>query len=213
MNRVLRRLTSLTTAVVILCFGLGSLSGQSANALAPQHEGAARFTGTTESKHTRFGGDDSANNLDSARVEAEQYREPQGYDVGLLLRVALTAVATNTVPSAQAEAEAFAAELRASGQNPRAASVAVDRTTGQVYRGTSGEATVRPSAIESKLPGTSAEPWSTANCAEVAACSSAVANGSKLKNLDVYTVKVKTPNVEFPPCNNCTQWVPPRKGG
>lgn len=94
MNRVLRRLTTLITTILISCLGLGFLSGQSASALAPRHEGAARCTGTTESKHARFSVDDSANNVDSARVEVERYLEPLCYDAAHLLRVSRTSVAT-----------------------------------------------------------------------------------------------------------------------
>jgi len=122
---------------------------------------------------------------------------------------AATRVATSAGPNAQAEAEAFAASVRAAAEGrPAAASAAaVDRTTGSVYYGTSGQFTVRPAALEGLLPKPSLEPWPAANCAEVAACASALGNGADLANLDVFTVRTLTGKM-FPACDNCASWLP-----
>lgn len=124
-------------------------------------------------------------------------------------RVALNTsrLAPRAIPSAFDEAAAYADELRAPPNPPTAATIAVDRTTGQVYRGTSGQLTVRPGQLEDLLPNPSLEPWRAANCGEVSACASALANGADLPNLDIVTIRVRTGDI-FPPSDNCASWVP-----
>ena len=119
--------------------------------------------------------------------------------------VVATGVAANT---ARAAAEAEAAALRqAGGRLPTATSAAVDRTTGRVFTGTSGESVAVPDALRSRLPDPSLEPWSAANCAEVAACSRAISAGANLDDLVTYTVRTRTGEY-FPPCRNCQVWLP-----
>jgi hypothetical protein len=112
-------------------------------------------------------------------------------------------------PTAQKAAQDAAQNIResSSGRPPTATAAAVDRTTGEVYTGTSGELTEAPSELADRLPSPSNEPWSPWNCAEVAACSKAIAAGSKLEDLDVATVRTAT-GEDFPPCDNCSTWLP-----
>lgn len=113
-----------------------------------------------------------------------------------------------SMATAKAEAEALAAELRsAPSRAPTMATAAVDRTTGEVFTGASGTRTVRPASLDDLLPSQSLEPWPVANCAEVAACAAAIASGSRLEDLDIYTVRTKTGQYAEP-CLNCETWIP-----
>ena len=94
---------------------------------------------------------------------------------------------------------------------PNKASAAVDRQTGEVFLGTNAERTVRPADLESRLPDPSLEAWTAANCAEVAACASAVGNGSAISNLDIYTARVNS-GARAEPYDNCASWVPSSRG-
>jgi RHS repeat-associated protein len=125
---------------------------------------------------------------------------------------ALSLGATRQPPNAQLEAEAYAAGLRANGVKARVAAAAVDTSTGEVYYGFNAQATVRPRVVERSLPNPSREPWRAANCAEVAACSDAVANGSNMINLNVAAVDVKTGQVRMA-CLNCQAWLPSTGSG
>jgi RHS repeat-associated protein len=111
--------------------------------------------------------------------------------------------------SAAEAAQQYASQLleTVTGRPPTAAAAAVDRTTGEVFFGYSGELSQAPSELADLLPNPSMEPWSAWNCAEVAACSKAIANGSQLENLDVATVRTAT-GEDFPPCDNCRSWLP-----
>jgi hypothetical protein len=118
-------------------------------------------------------------------------------------------VATKPGPSAVAEAQAEAARISAAGgKRPTMTSAAVERTTGKVYTGTSGYKGPVPPEIN--LPNPSRTAWTASNCAEVAACAKAIADGAKLDNLDVAAVYTKNGVVE-PPCANCSTWVPGKK--
>lgn len=64
-----------------------------------------------------------------------------------------------------------------------------------------------PPELAARLPKQSLERWAVTNCAEVAACAKAIRDGAKLKNLTVVTIRTKTGEI-FPPCRNCTTWVP-----
>lgn len=120
-------------------------------------------------------------------------------------------IASRAAETAQAEAEAYAAALRAAeGRTPTAASAAVDARTGNVYLGHSGGAAEVPPALRSQLPDPSLEPWSATNCAEVAACSRALQGGASLDDLAVWTVRTRTGEY-FPPCANCSTWLPGSK--
>lgn len=132
-----------------------------------------------------------------------------GYDAAHLLRVSHVINATKALPDPVAEAQAAAAQIRAGGgKTPTMTSAAVDSSTGKVYTGTSGYNGPVPPEIN--LPNPSKTPWSAANCAEVAACSAAIADGAKLENLQVATVRTRT-GVVAPPCPNCQAWVPGKK--
>lgn len=140
----------------------------------------------------------------SARAAGSTHRQVQG-EGGALSAFGPSRVAANT---ARAAAEAEAAALRqAGGRLPTARSAAVDRTTGRVFTGTSGESVAVPEALRCRLPDPSLEPWSAANCAEVAACSRAINAGANLDDLITYTVRTRTGEY-FPPCRNCQVWLP-----
>jgi hypothetical protein len=111
------------------------------------------------------------------------------------------------VPDALTEADRLADELRGQPGRPTAVAAAVDTRTGSVYYGRSGEMTVRPAELEELLPNPSRMPWPAANCAEVAACASAIGNGANLSDLSVAAVRVSTGEY-FPACRNCSTWVP-----
>ena len=102
-------------------------------------------------------------------------------------------MAANT---ARAAAEAEAAALRqAGGRLPTATSAAVDMTTGRVFTGTSGESVTVPEALRSRLPDPSIEPWSAANCAEVAA-SATMGNSASIESAGV-AAKTVRPGATF----------------
>ncbi len=111
--------------------------------------------------------------------------------------------------SALAGAAAKAASLRDLPKKswPRAASAAVDSRTGAVVGlGKSGGSPVVPPSLRSVLPSPSLSPWWEAdNCAEVAAASEAIGNGSALENLVIRTVRV-IDGLPFDPCPNCKTW-------
>lgn len=93
-------------------------------------------------------------------------------------------------------------------------SAAHDPVTGRTTIGFSGERLEPPSALKSRLPDPSREPWSTINCAEVAACSRQIdhltdeqAQAAILDRLQVYTVRTRTGEFAAP-CNNCSVWLP-----
>ncbi len=114
------------------------------------------------------------------------------------------------------EAAAYAAELRARqpppGWNdrswpPSTAAAAVDRRTGNVYRGHSAEPDVDvPPTVRKRLP-ISEEPWPADNCGEVKAASRAVENGANLDDLQIAAVYGKSGRPRVP-CRNCEQWIP-----
>ncbi|WP_227429529.1 RHS repeat-associated core domain-containing protein [Psychrobacter sp. I-STPA6b] len=109
-------------------------------------------------------------------------------------------------------ARAFANNLRNSSfrgkgkSQPRAASVAVDLTTGQSYYGISGwsvrSQNIHP-LLRSRMPNKSLTGCPNVdNCAEFNAVNNALNNGSIISNLEVHTVIVKT-DEPFPRCANC----------
>ena len=73
--------------------------------------------------------------------------------------------------------------------------------------GTSGQLSVRPEALENLLPEPSLEFWRSADCGEVSACASALANGANLEDLELVTIRVSSGDV-FLPCDNCVSWLP-----
>jgi len=123
----------------------------------------------------------------------------------------VTKASAQAVTTARVEAQAFAAALRvADGRTPAAAAAAVDRQTGNVFLGHSGETIEVPVSLRSRLPDPSLEPWSATNCAEVAAYSRALSGGASFDDLTVWTVRTRTGEY-FPPCDNCSTWLPGRK--
>jgi len=113
-----------------------------------------------------------------------------------------TSIATATARSEAATTKA------AGGTYPTMTSAAVDRTTGKVYPGPSGNPNLQvPDEVANVLPAESMEPWVVRNCAEVAACSAAVRDGAKLEHLTVVTVRTRNGMI-VPPCRNCSTWVP-----
>lgn len=68
-------------------------------------------------------------------------------------------------------------------------------TTGRVFTGTSGESVTVPEALRSRLPDPSIEPWSAANCAEVAA-SATMGNSASIESAGV-AAKTVRPGATF----------------
>src|SRR5262249_31359091 len=101
-------------------------------------------------------------------------------------------------------AKANAAELAAqAGQKPTMTSVAVSRTTGRVFAGSSGEvpASIHPE-MQQRMPQPSLEPWRVSNCAEFNTCNRALQDGEKMSDLEVHTLRVKNGEAA-PRCANC----------
>ncbi|HEX7168832.1 MAG TPA: RHS repeat-associated core domain-containing protein, partial [Acidimicrobiales bacterium] len=109
---------------------------------------------------------------------------------------------------ALSEARAYAAEKPHIGKTrPAKVAAAVDRKTGKVYRGASGERVPIPKELQDRLPKESRTDWAVENCAEVNACARAMNDGASLDDLDVAAVNTK--NGEFAdPCLNCRSWLP-----
>jgi RHS repeat-associated protein len=86
---------------------------------------------------------------------------------------------------------------------PTATSVVIDRSTGIVYRGVSGEVPDQiHSLLKSRMDGPSLEKWAQGNCAEFNAVNKALLNGAKIENLDYSTVTTRDGKY-YPSCRNC----------
>lgn len=115
--------------------------------------------------------------------------------------------ASSVALAAAMDARALARTMPPS-QWPHVAAGVVDKTTGQVWKGFSGNPNVAiPKELAEKLPATSAHTWRVTNCAEVAACATALRDGAKLENLVVVAVRVKDGMLKAA-CKNCSTWVP-----
>ncbi|WP_158887113.1 DNRLRE domain-containing protein [Amycolatopsis anabasis] len=116
--------------------------------------------------------------------------------------------AGKTVPNALEAARTEAAALLGlPGRHPTVTTAAVDRVSGQVWFGGSGNPKIFiPPELAARLPKQSLEPWSVRNCGEVAACAGAISHGAKLENLEIVSVYTRTGIVK-PPCRNCERWV------
>lgn len=109
------------------------------------------------------------------------------------------------------EALAYADDAsKTTGRKPTMVAVAVDPRTRRSYRGASREAPGVPPELRSRLPDPALEDWPAANCAEVAAASRAVRDGSQLDDLIIVAVRRsrRADAIPEPPCRSCRTWVP-----
>ncbi|MEJ2611954.1 MAG: RHS repeat-associated core domain-containing protein [Candidatus Thiodiazotropha sp.] len=106
---------------------------------------------------------------------------------------------------ARQRAEDRARELRSRERRrlPTATSAVVDRRTGRVFYGYSGD---RPTRISSRMlrqmPRESLEDWPVNNCAEFSAVNKALLKGARFEDLEVHTVRTAT-GEPFGRCENC----------
>jgi hypothetical protein len=106
-------------------------------------------------------------------------------------------------------AKAAAAAARANGGKvPHVTTAAVDRITGKIWVGSSGNPGVYvPESLRRVLPSRSLQDWPVTNCGEVAACAAAVRDGAALNNLIVISIRTADDMLKTP-CGNCRVWVP-----
>jgi hypothetical protein len=108
---------------------------------------------------------------------------------------------------------------------PGAITIGVNRKTGQTYRGFSGEILgktlprgIQADELQVRLEQTRAraklatmnqseslETWSAENCAEIRASNSALRDGAKMEDLDLYTFRLQPDGTleAMPRCQNC----------
>ncbi len=112
-----------------------------------------------------------------------------------------------TGTTAREIAEKSAESLRNEKRHPTMTSAALDRTTGEFFEDVSGKP--HPRSIHPILKGNMAdlpegglEFWDICNCAEFKAVNQALNSGSKMKDLEVHTVRVSTGQAAKR-CRNC----------
>jgi len=86
---------------------------------------------------------------------------------------------------------------------PTATSAVVDKKTGRVFYGNSGDMpeNIHPQ-LKRRMPAESLEKWPVENCAEFSAVNKALMKGAKMENLDEHTVRTSSSQA-FERCQNC----------
>jgi len=92
------------------------------------------------------------------------------------------------------------------GRRPAKTSAAIDRKTGKVYQDDSGwpvptQKEIHPT-LRDRMPNPSLERFEPENCAEFKAANKALKDGSKLEDLDIYTIK-RDGKLPVERCKNC----------